>query len=362
MNGLELGRARLFAQGLTPETASADVAAAVRRAGAVQAQDIGAARLSVRARTVGLTSGDVVAAVRDDRTVVWTWAMRGTLHLVPAADAGWLTSLLGPVFAARNRRRRLQLGLDDDLCQRALKAIAEVLADGRELVRADLVAELRALGVAVDPVGQAPAHVVGFAAMQGLVCRVDNGGAEPTYRLVGSDGAAERGPDEALAELARRHIAAYGPVTPADFACWSGLPMGSARHAWALIENGLVEVDTGDGPAWTLSEPYGTGTPFVVRLVGAFDAVLLGYRTRRWVLSDSFAKRIHPGAGIIHPAVLADGGVVARWGVRRERRDVTVSVQPFEPGWPSAGQMAELAGEVADVGRFLAMSTRLHVD
>ena len=64
--------------------------------------------------------------------------MRGTLHMVAAEDVGWLVALLGPGFAAGNRRRRLQLGLDDRLCERALETLPAVLADG-PLSRADLV-------------------------------------------------------------------------------------------------------------------------------------------------------------------------------------------------------------------------------
>ena len=68
--------------------------------------------------------------------------------MVAAEDAGWLVALLGPGFAAGNRRRRLQLGLDDRLCERALETLPAVLAGG-PLSRADLVRALAAKGVRV---------------------------------------------------------------------------------------------------------------------------------------------------------------------------------------------------------------------
>ena len=64
--------------------------------GGVQAQDPVAEVLSVRVRTAGLTSRSVDEARTQDRSVVRTWAMRGTLHLVASEDVRWMLSLLGP--------------------------------------------------------------------------------------------------------------------------------------------------------------------------------------------------------------------------------------------------------------------------
>src|SRR5689334_8081193 len=113
---------RLHAQLLAGPPA-ADVVGAVDRLVGVQAQSMPPARLAIRARTRGLTAADVDAA-----PLVRTWVMRGTLHLVPAADAEWLVALLGPVFRAAYRGRRARLGLDEATCERALPAIERILA------------------------------------------------------------------------------------------------------------------------------------------------------------------------------------------------------------------------------------------
>src|SRR6266545_1531913 len=90
-----------------------DVHEVVRVMGGIQAQDTPASRLAVRPRGDGLDARAVHGACNRERSLVRTWAMRGTLHMLAAEDVGWLVALLGPVFAAANRRRRLQLGLDD---------------------------------------------------------------------------------------------------------------------------------------------------------------------------------------------------------------------------------------------------------
>ena len=186
-----LRRLRMRAQRLTGGRPR-EVAEVVRAVLGLQAQDTPASRLAVRPRSTGLDEAAVRRACNQDRSVVRTWAMRGTLHLVAAEDAGWLVGLLGPVFAAADRRRRLQLGLDDRLCERALEALPAVLATG-PLSRADLVRGLAAEGVRVDPDGQAPAHLVAYAALRGLVCRgPDLDGDQASYVLL-DDWGARRG-------------------------------------------------------------------------------------------------------------------------------------------------------------------------
>src|SRR4051812_7085987 len=132
---------RLRAQRLMGPRATAvePLVAALR---GVQAQDPVAAALALRVRSRGLDAQAVERARDHDRSVVWTWAMRGTLHLLAAADAGWILGLLGPIFAAAGRPRRVALGLDDELCERALAGMREILAATGPLTRAELVRRL----------------------------------------------------------------------------------------------------------------------------------------------------------------------------------------------------------------------------
>jgi hypothetical protein len=334
----------------------------VRAMGGIQAQDTPASRLAVRPRGAGLDARAVREACNRERSLVRTWAMRGTLHMVTAEDVGWLVGLLGPGFAAANRRRRLQLGLDEDLCARALGAIREVLADG-PLPRGELVARLAGEGVVVDPRSQAPAHLVGYAAAHGVVCRgPDLDGDEPTYVLlddwVGTRPALD--PEAALAELTRRYLGAHGPAAPQDLAAWSGLAAGRARRGFELVAGELVEVEAAGVRAWTLRGarvPRPARAP-CVRLLYRFDEYLLGWRGRDLVLSPAFAGRIQAGGGWIHPAVVVDGRVVGTWRLAATAGRVAVAVEPFEP---LDGARPGLEAEAADLGRFLGVTTTLSV-
>lgn len=351
---------RMRRQGLAGRRAT-DVAAAARVAVGLQAQDLTASRLAVRARSDGLDLAAVVRACDQDRTVVRSWLMRGTLHLVPAEDVRWLTALLGPALVRAGRRRRAELGLPDTVCARALAAIPEVLGSG-PMTRAEMVRGLAGRGVRVDPSGQAPAHLAAFAAASGLICRGPDRGTEPTYVLLddwvgpapGPDGGGPVG-EQAVAELGRRYLAAFSPATAEDFAAWSGLTVARARAGLSALGDEVDRTTVCDRPAFLLGAD--AAEPDSWRLLPAFDSYLLGYRSRELFLDPAFSRRIHAGGGWIHPAVVRDGRIVGSWRLRRDGGRATVAVELFEPGGRAA--VAALAGEAADVGRFLGMPAEL---
>jgi hypothetical protein len=99
----------------------------------------------------------------------------------------------------------------------------------------------------------------------------------------------------------------------------------------------------------------------VVRLLGRFDDYLLGWRDRDLVLDARFARRIQAGGGWIHPAMVVDGRVAGTWRARRAGGRLDITVAPFSGRLPR-GTRPALEAEAADLGRFLAVETRLDVD
>jgi hypothetical protein len=346
--------ARMCAQGLTSRPHRTVVAVAAHTAG-LQAQDTAATRLGVRARSATLTATAVRQACGEPGCVVRTWLMRGTLHLVAATDVRWMLGLFGARNIAGGARRRAQLGLDDETCARALAAIPPILHAESPLSRAELIDRLVRRGVPVDPRGQAPAHLIGYAAAHGVLCRgPDLDRDEPGYVLLDEwvPATPELDADAALAELTRRYLGAFGPAGPADLATWSGLPVGTARRGFGLVADELAECAPGDYLLAGTGRPAPTPGP-TVRLLGAFDTYLLGYRDRAPMLPAQFASRIQAGGGIIHPAVLVDGRVVGTWRLRRagETRPARAAIELFEP--LARAVTDSLEEEVSDLGRFL---------
>ncbi len=322
-------------------------AVVVAAAAGIQAQDRRAARLSIWTRARHLDAPAIEDALVGDRSVVRTWAMRGTLHLVAADDVGWLLDLLGPVFVAASRRRYRELGLDETTCAAAVDVIGKAVTADGPLTRPALAERMRTGGVNVQAGSRAVAHLVRRAALEGVICCGPDDGGDETYVSLSDwvDGRAAAGPrgDPALAELARRHLAAFGPARPEDLAAWSGLTLARARAAWQLLDGELVEVVAGGRPAWVRAGtdvgPRGGGRP-AARLLPAFDTFLLGHQGRELVVDSRFARRVWPGGGWIHPTVVVDGQVVATWRFERGRAP-GVTVDPFAAFDAAVGSLVD---------------------
>jgi hypothetical protein len=268
----------------------------VRRLGAVQAQDVRAYPLALRARTQGLTASAIA-----DADLVRTWLMRGTLHLVPAEDAAWMRDLLAPRRAAGTRRRLGQLGFDERSADRAVGLLERALADG-PLTRAQVADGLQHAGL--PSTGQAPVHVLALAAARGVLVQ----GRGDTFVLAADRLPAAPAPAQPEAELARRHLASRAPARPEDFAAWSGLPLGAARRAWAELD--LVELDGG----WALRGHVPDPVPRdLVRLLPAFDELLLGWKGREHAVAPEHEKAVFPGGGMLRATVTVGGRVAGTW-------------------------------------------------
>src|ERR1700730_9184274 len=135
---------RQRAQRLTPQLSVAEtsVAQVVKDLCGIQAQEAPAAALSIRVRSAGLVATDVEHARVQERTIIRTWGLRGTLHLLATEDIDWLLPLLGSVFIAGNRRRREELRLDEDTCVRGIGILRDILADQGPLTRDELVEQI----------------------------------------------------------------------------------------------------------------------------------------------------------------------------------------------------------------------------
>jgi hypothetical protein len=332
------------------------VAEAARLTTAIQAQDPGASRLGLWARARGVTEQDVLVAINDDRTVVRTWLMRATVHLVAADDVRWLTSVIGPSFAGKFRKRWLDIGLTPEVLDRTAAALPLLLADGPKSRRA-LMAGLAAQGIGLDLTDpQARSHILLHATGIGMVCRGPDLGRDPTFALLDqwlpNAPSASNGPtgDEALAELARRYFAAFSPATPADFATWSGLP---SSKAIALIRDELTPIEVDGRAGFTLGPVEARRG---LRLLSGFDNYLVGYRDRDLFMDPAYRDRVYVG-GVIRPTVLLDGRIVGTWRLARTKTAASVTVAMFDT--PARKVQLAIEAEVADIGAFIGLRTEL---
>ena len=238
--------------------------------------------------------------------------------------------------------------------------IRKALADG-PMARRQIRERLVSAGVLVDPVGQALVHLLYHAAALGIVCCGPRTRGDDSFVLLEDwvpQSNAPRG-DAALAELARRYFAAYGPASEADFAAWSGLRRPVIRTAIASIGSELVEFPGSIRGLWTLgnADVDPPMTRPAVRLLGHFDTFLLGYRRREHAGDAAAEAWIHDGGGgWIRPVICVDGWIAGGWRLEQRSGRIEITVMPFD----RIGRRADSAigREVAAIGGFLERPAR----
>lgn len=329
-----LRAARLDAHGL--RTGLSSITAAVRRLGAVQAQDFAAARWVLGARVPGSVSADVDAAI-ESREVVRSWPMRGTLHVLPTETLRPILEITGPRILQRAATRHRQLELDREVYTRARELAEAALAGSASRSRDELFAAWEAAGIRTT--GQRGYHLIWWLAQDAVVCCGPVEGRGQRFVLL-DEWAPSTGRlpdrDQTLANLVVAYARGHGPVTVRDFAWWSGLTLTDARTAFAAAGDALATFDdehvVAADAGWAAD--LASTTPRTSRrfALAAFDEYFLGYTERGEVCDPLHAPRVVPGLnGVFQPILVNGAGVVeGLWKATRAKGEASVALDGFE--------------------------------
>jgi Winged helix DNA-binding domain len=311
--------------------------------GGLHAQVFSSAEPTLWARVDGLEPGWVARALWDDRSLVKTWAMRGTLHLLRSDELGLYVGAL-----ARLRPRhhvgawQRAYGLTREQADAMLAAVADALG-GEPLTREALAA---AVGERVgDPavaerLGSGFGELLKPAAFTGDLCFAPNDGRLVRFTRPATwlRGFTPPGPDEAASEaVVRRYLHAYGPAPREQFQRWFGMTSPAEAGRWiAALDDAVCEVDVEGARGWMLAadveeaaaaEPAGT-----VRLLPAFDHyVVAAPRDAEAVLPAEHRARVYRPQGWLSPVLLVDGRMAGVWSHAAGGGRVAVTVEPFAP-------------------------------
>jgi Winged helix DNA-binding domain len=345
-----LPRLRAAAQLFHRPVALRDPAEVARLTAGIQAQDPPAARLSFRSRTRALTAADIDRARTEERSLLRSWLMRMTIHMIATEDAGWMLPLFEPVIERWSRRRLQQLGMAAGTQDKALRTIARAVEDG-PLTRREAAARVTDAGIALN--AQTRVHIVGLAVTSGLALLGPDRGAQPMLvrrqDWIGKAPAFDR--HRALAELARRYIGAFGPATDRDFAYWSGLTLRDVRAGLAAISAELEGVQVGEREMIALRGRLPRlPRPNQIRMLGGFDTYLLGYKDRGFATGEGHRETVSDQGGGIYPVILRDGMVEGGWRISRSGGRLEIAFK--RPGSVAADMGAAIEAEIADIARF----------
>ena len=324
----------------------------------MQAQDLPGAKWSVSLR--GPLAGEAAVETSfGSGEIVRSWPMRGTLHLVPAEDLGWMLELTAPRAIRSAASRRAAIGITETEVERAREIAVASLTGGRALTRNAILASIAAGGVSTE--GQRGYHILWYLAQTGTLVLGAAQGRQQTFTLLDEWVRAPRRleRDEALGELAFRYFRSHGPATARDLARWSGLTMADVQRG-LTVSGGLLTALELDGLRYHLAPETLAPAPTAacVHLLPGFDEYLLGYGDRSAALASENSAAVVPGGnGMFRPTVVADGEIAGTW--RRTRIGGEVLIEPLL--WnPLRGKLRDALVEAAGAyGAFLGRPTRL---
>jgi hypothetical protein len=341
----------------------------VAQMGGLHAQMMSAAELSAWARLRDATPADVRDALWVDHTLVKTWAMRSTLHLLPAASY--------PTYIAALRTRAnyrsapwlkyFNLTLED--IETAIEGVRTAL-DGRCLTREQLaeeVARVTGLSHLGERLRSGWGELLKPAAFNGHLCFGPSQGQNVTFvrpdQWLNIDEWREPDSRAAMQEMLRLYLTAYGPATRDDFAQWFGIQPRDARLVIESMVGELAQVEVDGWKAWALAgdikriqemEPPG---PSAINLLPNFDPYTVAIYNHRQYLSPGIKAKVYRTAGWISPVVLVEGKIEGVWEYEKRRGVGVVKVEMFSPA--GAQTKRGIASEAERLGEFLGSAVEL---
>ena len=290
----------LLARQLLLERTEMPVSEALEHLVGLQAQNPRDPYLSLWARLEAFDP-ERLSELLANRRAVRISLMRATIHLVTARDAlairpvlqRWLERNL---FKATPFGRQIE-GIDLE----ALTAAGRELLEREPMMFTELGRRLSKRFSGYDPIalGYAVREYVPLVQVPPRGLWGESGRAlhTPAEHWLGQ----RFGPEPDIRRLLDRYLRAFGPATPADFAAWSGLPVGPLSERF-----GREQLDVPGAPL-----PDGD-TPAPVRFLPDYDNVLLAHADRSRILPEG----VKPRDVIGRPTLLVDGFVA---GVLEDR-------------------------------------------
>ena len=354
--------ARIVSQGLVPATSATSVVQAVSNLLAVQGQQVSALPHALLERTPSAKFSDVSTAF-NQLELVRSRPMRGTVHITSAADYHWLRLTLNQ-RSTYSLRNQLVLGGISETDLETAWQLVKTHAGEQGIRRKDMFALWVLSGLAVKaqnatspqapPTEQARFNrwctlMMWELDRNGLVVEGPMGTNEHRFIdatcLPAATSAASGYKFDptnlraARMEVARRYAYGHGPVSVADLARWTALPVTQARQALEDAASDSSDIKqiirvkiekntfTPAAPPKAVKE-YNqllymrADLPDLLtdnlsqarRLIylPAFDELHVGYRNRTCLTDEAGEKLICPNAnGLFRPLIVNNGRLIA---------------------------------------------------
>jgi hypothetical protein len=321
-------------------------------------------QLSLWSRVEGLHRGFIKRALSEERTLVKSWLMRNTVHIVTSRSFPQMRVALRESLIGEWNRWTVKTGSKED--QRSweghypevLEALAEVPLTANEI--------LSELGWSRED-GKTILHrVIREMSLQGLLCHASSSGpwyhdTEHAFSLVdtwlpGAD-MDEIEKDEAKRRLALGYLRGFGPASIRDFAYWTGMRVRDGELFFKLIEDSIEEIRIIGQRAncYVLKEDLNDlldhdDIPVTARLLPQFDSLIMGHKDKERFIDPSSRSKIFLPRADVAATILLDGLVKGVWKMKRGRKRWNLELNAFEE--ISEEGRSRIEGEVDRLRKF----------
>ena len=300
-------------------------------------------QLSLWNRVSGLSHDFLPHALFEERSLVRSWLMRDTVHIIPASSLGlYRVALRRPLMSEWNRWTvRTGTKESPEAWEPLYPQVLERL-EKRPLTMNELLEEM---GWSDKDAKRILSRLVREMSLQGLLCHATSSGPwyhnrENAFARVDRwlPDSAEEPPeeDESLGELARRYLRSFGPATVGDFSYWSGLRVRDSNPAFEAISGLTEEVSISGqrGKYLVLEEDAdqlcgSRDLQSHVRLLPQFDALVMGHKDKTRFMDPSARSKVFLPRADVAATILLDGMVAGVWRMRKERNNWRLELSPF---------------------------------
>ena len=346
----QVNRLVLCKQHLAVKSRTQDIVQIVRDIGGLHATNSTTPYLSLLARIMNFKKDCLDEELYVKRSLGKIRCIRGTLYILAKEMIPMAFAATKKMVEILSRRYAEFQGVPYEKYEEVSKSILKIL-EGREMSASEIKKALRIqLNVS---------SILNLLCDQGLLARSQPRRYSLFCEYFPDVDLAKMDETEAITQLVRYYLTAFGPVTESDITWWTGLNKAGVQKALSNIQEQTVKVEisglSGNFIMLRSDESLVRTQAFsqeqTINLLPSLDPYLMGYKERKRYLDHEHYCEVFDRSGNATSAILIDGRVAGVWDFT-ENSKPSVKLLLFEE--IGADVLDKIYSEAQRVGEFMA--------